>query len=519
MKYNKLLKYFKTQEQFDAQSIYVEQGSMEDTFIDQNGEEQWGDPDIYPEHICFIEDTKTIFTHNTKYVCLPSDSDNCKKTTILDILKFYDDTTKTFNESYINDNGDEVLLSDENGYLLATDILQEMINNEIVFAGVANKHNISINNLQNDLSDLTTTVENHGTYISDLGIAVEQNKDNICAILEQTKASLYYNCNDYMKVDYRGTTYYSTNDNKYMYTDDWVMQHMYFDDELTTFIPGLPYQDPFKAIVTFKMPLIFSGGWSHQQLVMCQDFIWGDSQNDHGVMCPKWYDFDGMQWGGFNHSSVLNYNVVKYTTEYPLLYTNENIDITFNISSNTNTDYFLTVFVYPLIRVKDANGRVYSPLLISAMDNTKSTINTKYTWMENTNHVSILGRSIAYPNYKENITNFYIEHIKQINKTFFGNDGITLPATANNLNSTRFQSFQGSNASNEGKVVQLDSVLKQYINNRDTVELLTIDEDGYTISCGKSNNYTDLLTNYNSYKEFVNGKIHDNIKNKYPWLF
>jgi 6-pyruvoyl-tetrahydropterin synthase len=533
MKYNKLLKYFKTQEQFDTQSIYVKEGSMEDTFIDQNGEEQWGEPDIYPEHICFIEDTKTIFTHNTKYVCLPSDSGNCKKTTVLDILKFYNDTTKTFDESYINDNGDEVLLSDENGYLLATDILQEMINNEIVFAGVANKHNTSINNLQNDLSnlttvsdehttyisDLTTTVENHGTYISYLGIVVDQNKDNICAILEQTKSSLYYNCNDYMKVDYRGTTYYSTNDNKYMYTDDWIMQHMYFDDELTTFIPGLPYQDPFKAIVTFKMPLIFSGGWSHQQLVMCQDFIWGDGQDDHGVMCPKWYDFGGMQWGGWNHSSVLNYNVVKYTTEYPLLYTNENIDISFNISSNTNTDYFLTVFVYPLIRVKDAEGHVYSPLLIGAMDNTKATINTKYTWMENTNHVSILERSIANPNYKENITNFYIEHIKQINKTFFGNDGITLPATANNLNSTRFQSFRGSNASNEGKVVQLDSVLKQYVNNRDTIELLTIDSDGYTISCGKSNNYTDLLTNYYSYTEFVKGKIHDNIKNKYPWLF
>lgn len=67
MKSNKLLKYFKTQEQFDKQGIYVEQGSTEDTFIDQNGYEQYGPPDIYPEHICFIEDTKTIFTHNTKY--------------------------------------------------------------------------------------------------------------------------------------------------------------------------------------------------------------------------------------------------------------------------------------------------------------------------------------------------------------------------------------------------------------------------------------------------------------------
>lgn len=67
MKSNKLLKYFKTQEQFDKQSIYVEPGSMEDTYIDQNGDEYVGPPDIYPEHICFIEDTKTIFTHNTKY--------------------------------------------------------------------------------------------------------------------------------------------------------------------------------------------------------------------------------------------------------------------------------------------------------------------------------------------------------------------------------------------------------------------------------------------------------------------
>lgn len=67
MKSNKLLKYFKTQEQFDKQGIYVEQGLTEEEYIDQNGDTQWGPPDIYPEHICFIEDTKTIFTHNTKY--------------------------------------------------------------------------------------------------------------------------------------------------------------------------------------------------------------------------------------------------------------------------------------------------------------------------------------------------------------------------------------------------------------------------------------------------------------------
>ena len=384
------------------------------------------------------------------------------------------------------------------------------------------EHATYISDLQNDLSDLTTTVGNHDTYISDLtllganlGIAVNQNKDNICAILEQTKSSLYYNCNDYMKVDYRGTTYYNTTSNQYTYNSTWTIQHMYFDEELTTFIPGLPYQDPFKAIVTFKMPLMFSGSWSHQQLVMCQDFIWGDGQDDHSVMCPKWYSFGGMEWGG----STLNYNVVKYTTGYPALYTNENIDVSFNISSTTKTDYFLTAFVYPLIRIKDANGRVYSPLLISAMDNTKTTINTKYTWMASTNPISTLERSIINPSYKENITNFYIEHITQINKTFFGNDGIMLPASSNELKSNRFQSFKGNNASNEGKVVQLDSVLKRHINNNDTIELLTIDEDGYTISCGKSNNYTDLLTNYNSYKEFINDKINNSIKNKYPWLF
>lgn len=397
-----------------------------------------------------------------------------------------------------------------------TDNLYEQIDNAIVECSTY------ISNLQNDLSDLTTTVEEHTTYISDLTLlgvnlekAVEQNKDNICAILEQTKASLYYNCNDYMKVDYRGTTYYSTNDNKYIYSDNWTNQHMYFDDELTTFIPGLPYQDPFKAIVTFKMPLIFSNSWSHQQLIMCQDFIWGDGQDDHSAICPKWYSVGGMQWGG----STLNYNVVKYTTGYPALYTNENIDISFNISSNTNTDYFLTVFTYPLIRIKDVNGHVFSPLLISAMDNTKTTIKTKYTWMKSTNPTSTLERSITNTNYKENIADFYSEHIKQINKTFFGNDGITLPTSSNNLNSSRFQSFKGDNASNEGKVVQLDSVLKRHINNNDTIELLTIDEDGYTISCGKSNSYANLLTNYNSYKEFINDKINNSIKNKYPWLF
>jgi len=162
MKNNKLLKYFKTQEQFDTQSIYVEQGSTEDTYIDQNGVEIYGDPDIYPEHICFIEDTKTIFTHNTKYICSLNDSGSCdcKETTILDILKFYNKTTKTFDESYINDNGDEILLSDENGYLLATDILQEMINNEIIFANTVNKQNISINNLNDKITQIEEQINN-----------------------------------------------------------------------------------------------------------------------------------------------------------------------------------------------------------------------------------------------------------------------------------------------------------------------------------------------------------------------
>lgn len=177
MKYNKLLKYFKTQEQFNAQSIYVEQGSMEDTFIDQNGEEQWGEPDIYPEHICFIEDTKTIFTHNTKYVCLPSDSSNCKKTTILDILKFYDDTTKTFNESYINDNGDEVLLSDENGYLLATDILLEMLNDEYVIANTLNEFDTRLTSVEaGDNLSQGTNISIDNNTISAVGYKYDSTK-------------------------------------------------------------------------------------------------------------------------------------------------------------------------------------------------------------------------------------------------------------------------------------------------------------------------------------------------------
>jgi hypothetical protein len=181
MKNNKLLKYFKTQEQFDAQSIYVEQGSTEDTYIDQHGMEIYGDPDIYPEHICFIEDTKTIFTHNTKYVCSVNNSGGCgcKETTILDILKFYNKTTKTFDESYINDNGDEILLSDENGYLLATDILQEMINNEIIFANVVNKQNISISNL----NDKIVQVEEQINNIDGIKLLVNVTYDEICNLV------------------------------------------------------------------------------------------------------------------------------------------------------------------------------------------------------------------------------------------------------------------------------------------------------------------------------------------------
>lgn len=113
MKNNKLLKYFKTQEQFDAQSIYVEQGDTEEEYIDQNGETQWGDADIYPEHICFIEDTKTIFTHNTKYC-----GNSIATTDELGVIKvgenltisedgvltakgyFFDDLKKSFTEGY-----------------------------------------------------------------------------------------------------------------------------------------------------------------------------------------------------------------------------------------------------------------------------------------------------------------------------------------------------------------------------------------------------------------------------------
>ena len=334
-------------------------------------------------------------------------------------------------------------------------------------------------------------------------------------VLNNLKSTLYYNCNEYMKVDYRGTVKYDVSKNDYGYSSEWITQHMYYDDDLSTFIPCLPYQDPFKAVVTLKMPLAFSNdGWSKQQIIMCQDFVLGDGQDDHAAMCPKWYSWGGMEWGG----SMFNGGVVRYTenTSNLSIYTNTDIDISFG--TNAVQPYkFLTAFIYPLIKVTDSQGRVYSPMLISVQDTAKTKINERYCWMTNTNDISTLDKTITNTNYKQNISNFLIEHITQINLTFFGNDGKTLPTSTSNLKSTRLQTWNKDGK--EGILASLPSVIKNLFDSGCKIELSTIDIDGNVISCGNANSYTALLNNFAAYKNYVADKIPSDYIVKYPWLY
>ena len=163
---------------------------------------------------------------------------------------------------------------------------------------------------------------------------------NLLSILPGLKSTLYYNNNEYMKIDYKGHTTYSIEDSKYIYCDEQKLQHMYFDDFLSTFTPCIPYQDPFESVVSFKMPLGFDKyNWSKQQLLICQDFVWGDGQNDHSAMCPSWYNNYGMQWGGnvLNEKSIKG-NVVKYkNTSYPLIITDNDIEISYGDTTFTMT--------------------------------------------------------------------------------------------------------------------------------------------------------------------------------------
>ena len=165
-----------------------------------------------------------------------------------------------------------------------------------------------------------------------------------------------------------------------------------------------------------------------------------------------------------------------------------------------------------MIRLTDTTGHTYSPVVISASDNSKTIIKEKYVWMKNTDTINSLQRSINNPLYQENNEAFIIEHINQINKCFIGTEDSTLPENTSGLNSERLNGESGNTESTP-------SVLLSSINNNDTIELLTVDEDGYVISCGLSNTYDELKNNYNEYKQYVNSRIPEEHLEKYSWLF
>jgi hypothetical protein len=199
---------------------------------------------------------------------------------------------------------------------------------------LTNTYNSLYTELNNQTGDLNEKIDN----------IIEQNKGNICTNLEQTKASNYYNGNDYMKLDYYGSTFYDESISNYTYSTSMHLQHMYFDNDLTTFIPGLPYQNPFKALVTLKMPLAFDTIYnnSKQQILWCQDFIWGDGQNDHEAMCPLWYERGGLSFGGATISGInLSNSIAKYSGNSTLPSFNtadEYINISFGIIDNIGSD-------------------------------------------------------------------------------------------------------------------------------------------------------------------------------------
>lgn len=426
--------------------------------------------------------------------------------------------------SYISDkigtfvNGEILDASDINTIIEYTDNVISNINNisENIESEGGSESSESI-----EIADL---IDDFNYKIADVEFKIGDTEDKLYdkinnlkvpAILNNIKSTLYYNSNEYMKVDYRGNIKYDTSENKYVYSSDWVTQHMYYDDDLSTFIPNLPYQDPFKAIITLKMPLAFDNyGWAKQQLIMCQDFVLGDGQDDHSAMCPKWYNFNGMEWGG----SMLNGSVVRYVANNSNLaiYTNTDIDITFGTNSVTPYKY-LTVFIYPLIKITDTNGHIYSPLLISYLDSDKTKMNERFGWILNTADISTLDRNITNTNYKQNISLFLQDHIKQINMTFFGNDGINLPSSESMLKSNRLQSW--NNNGQEGVVTSLPAVIKNVFDGNCKIELSTIDADGYLVSCGTASNYSELQTNYNKYKTYRDQNTVDEYSAEYPWLY
>lgn len=320
-------------------------------------------------------------------------------------------------------------------------------------------------------------------------------------LYQQTKSNFYYNNPEFIKIDYRGQSYYDTNQNKYVNSDssDWKIQHMYVDEFLTTFNPSTPYQDPFKAIITLKMPLAYkSDGWCDQQLVMCQDFVIGDGQDDHGIMCPLWYTEGDMQWGG----ETLKNTVVKYTSQstLPKIDTKENIAISYSNANLNKT--FLTVFLYPLIIVKDTNGRIYSPILVSCMNENNTLINTRYSWLmsgiTNYNLTTDLKNYIGNTNYDLNIKTFKEHHIKSLNNRLYGNNG-------NDFLSQSSSSQCLDTYNSVGSLQTLPSLIDYYFNNQLKILLRTIDDEGNIIDCANSFSTTrnSLYLQYRAYKEYI----------------
>ena len=174
----------------------------------------------------------------------------------------------------------------------------------------------NVQTINTKVTNLNTEVNSALSLLNDFSDDIITHNYKIHSLLNQSKASNYYNSNDYMKLDYYGSTFYDESISDYNYADSMHLQHMYFDNDLTTFIPGLPYQDPFKALITLKMPLAFdtTNNNSKQQILMCQDFIWGDGQNDHEAMCPLWYERGGLTFGGATISGInLSNNIAKYS--------------------------------------------------------------------------------------------------------------------------------------------------------------------------------------------------------------
>lgn len=329
----------------------------------------------------------------------------------------------------------------------------------------------------------------------------DNNTKMLNALYQQTKSNFYYNNPEFIKIDYRGQSYYDTNQNKYVNSNstDWKIQHMYVDEFLTTFNPSTPYQDPFKAIITLKMPLAYkTDGWCDQQLVMCQDFILGDGRDDHGIMCPLWYTEGGMQWGG----ESLKNTVVKYTSQstLPKIDTKENIAISYSNANLNKT--FLTVFLYPLIIIKDTSGRIYSPILISCMNENNTSINTRYSWLmsgiTNYNLTTDLKNYIGNTNYDLNIKTFKEHHIKSLNNRLYGNDG-------NEFLSQSKSSQCLDTYSSVGTLQTLPSLIDYYFNNQLKILLRTIDDKGNIIDCSNSFSTTrsSLYSQYTTYKEYI----------------